>query len=96
MILSCSEMRTEGTSWLHLLGMIVLDGQCAGSVVEFWAAVAVQVETSDPFPPQAIGGNIGLGEWVSLQRRRKKGAKGKPALSKAEEEQVGSLHHALS
>ena len=54
--------------------------------------MAVQEKTSDPFPPQLIGG---LGIWVKQQRQRQKGAKG-AALSKAEEDQVDSLHHALS
>ena len=58
--------------------------------------MAVQEKTSDPFPPQMIGGYVGLGKWVQLQRLRKKGTPKKPALSKAEEEQVDSLHHALS
>ena len=58
--------------------------------------MAVQEKTSDPFPPKALGGNIGLGKWVNVQRQRKNGVKGKPALSKAQEEQVDSLHYVLS
>jgi hypothetical protein len=50
--------------------------------------VAVQEKTSEPFPPQAIGGCVGLGKWVDVQRQRKNGVKGKPALSKAEEDEV--------
>ena len=57
--------------------------------------MAVQEKTSDPFPPQTIGGYVGLGEWVAVQRRRKKSGKG-GALSKAEEDEVRSMHHALS
>ena len=55
--------------------------------------MAVQGETSDPFPPQLIGY---LGAWVNIQRKRKKGIKGFLALSKAEEDKVRSMHHALS
>ena len=55
--------------------------------------MAVQEKTSEPFVPQMIGY---LGQWVKTQRRRKKGAKGFQALSKAEEDEVDSLHHALS
>ena len=58
--------------------------------------MAVQEKTSEPFPPQAIGGCVGLGKWVDVQRQRKNGVKGKPALSKAQEEQVDSLHYVLS
>ena len=58
--------------------------------------MAVQEKTNDPFTPNAIGGNVGLGKWVSVQRMRKNGIKGFPAFSKGEKEQVDSLHHALS
>ena len=53
----------------------------------------MQEKTNDPFVPQRIGY---LGSWVHNQKLRKKGAKGFLALSKAEEEQVDSLHHVLS
>ena len=55
--------------------------------------MAVQEKTNDPFPPQVIGY---LGSWVKQQRNRKTGYGGFVVLSKAEEEQVDSLHHALS
>ena len=53
--------------------------------------MAVQEKTSDPFPPLRIRY---LGGWVKDQRRRTKG-KG-AALSKAEEDNVRSMLHALS
>ena len=48
----------------------------------------MQEKTSEPFPPTRIGGIIGLSKWVDVQRQRKNGVKGKPALSKAEEDEV--------
>ena len=54
----------------------------------------MQEKTNDSFVPMRIGG---LGKWVAQQRQRKDGKKGSgPALSKAEEDKVRSLHHALS
>jgi hypothetical protein len=55
--------------------------------------VAVQEKTSEPFVPRMFGY---LGQWVKTQRQRKKGAKGFQAMSKVEEDEVDSLHHALS
>ena len=58
----------------------------------------MQEKTNDPYVPKGIGGNFGLGNWVWMQRQRKNGtkcARGGP-LSKAEEDEVDSLHHALS
>lgn len=55
--------------------------------------MAVQEKTSEPFVPQMIGY---LGQWVKNQRQRKKGSGKNSALSKAEEDEVNSLHHALS
>ena len=53
--------------------------------------MAVQEKTSDPFPPQRIGG---LGRWVIDQRQRKNDSK--LSISMAEEDKVRSMHHALS
>ena len=52
--------------------------------------MAVQEKTSDPFPPQLIGG---LGRWVKDQRDRKKIRK---SISKAEEDRVRSIDQSLS
>ena len=55
--------------------------------------MAVQEKTSEPFPPFKIGY---LGAWVHNQRQRKYGKNKMPALSKTEEDEVDSLHHAMS
>ena len=55
--------------------------------------MAVQEKTSEPFLPILIGY---LGSWVKIQRERKYGKNKMRALSKAEEDEVDSLHHALS
>ena len=55
--------------------------------------MAVQEKTNEPFPPKALGY---LGMWVNTQRARKNGSGKNSALSKAEEDQVRSMHHALS
>ena len=53
----------------------------------------MQEKTSEPFVPAKIGY---LGAWISIQKQRRNGVKGFPALSKAEEDEVDSMHHALS
>jgi hypothetical protein len=55
--------------------------------------MAVQEKTSEPFVPARIGY---LGAWISIQKQRKQGKNKMPALSKAEEDEVDSLHHVLS
>ena len=54
--------------------------------------MAVQEKTSEPFVPSMFGY---LGQWVKTQRQRKKGSGKNSALSKVEEDEVDSLHHAL-
>jgi len=58
-------------------------GQIWAVMLQRWKAWVA--ETSDVNVPQAIGC---LGAWVNLQRKRKRGQNGKPALSKVEEEEL--------